>query len=44
MHRHRSSGRSVGTPKQRLEKIRRMQNGGHGKSKLVEGENVTEGD
>ncbi|PMD35108.1 hypothetical protein L207DRAFT_131855 [Hyaloscypha variabilis F] len=44
MHGHRSPERSKGTPKQRLEKIRRMQNGGPGKSKLVDGETIDEGD
>jgi hypothetical protein len=44
MHGHRSPGRSRGAPKQRLEKVRRMQNGGPGKSKLVVGESIAEGD
>lgn len=44
MHGHRGSRRLVGTPKQWLEKIRWMRGGGPGKSKLVHGETLVEGD
>ncbi|KAE9365697.1 hypothetical protein N431DRAFT_351296 [Stipitochalara longipes BDJ] len=44
MHGHRSPRRSNGTPKERLEKIRRMQNGGPGKSKLALGETIDDRD